>query len=252
MLRWASWYREVQAGREERRAARERAKGTRPRAPGQGLSTEAVGPTGSAGGVASWVSVPEAAAALSCSESSVLRWAREGGLEGGLEGRFDGQVWVSAESVERLAAARAADAEAWVSQEAAAAIVGCSHARVPELVAEGLLVQRPGPRWRASISRESAVRAATAWAARLAAEREAREERRRARATNWPPEDGDVWVTTGTAALALGLTPGGVGARIRAGTLPGTLRGNRYWLRRSDVEVAAAAQAFVRRRHSSP
>lgn len=193
------------------------------------------------------MSVPAAAAALSCSESSVLRWAREGRLEA----RFDGQAWVAAESVQRLAAARAADAEAWVSQEAAAGIVGCSHARVPELVEEGLLVQRPGPRWRASISRDSAVRAAPAWAARVQTEREERETRRRARPTNLPPEDGDVWVTTRTAALALNLTPNGVGARIRAGTLPGTLRGNRYWLRRSDVEVAAAAHAFALRKDAS-
>lgn len=241
VLQWASWYREVQAGRDERRAARERAKGTRPRARGLGLPTGAVDPTARADGEASWIPVTTAAATLACSDSSVLRWAREGGLEG----RFDGQAWVTAESVQRLAAARAADGEAWVSQEAAAAIVRCSHARVPELVAEGLLVQRPGPRWRASISRESAVQAAAVWAARLKTDQDAREERRRARPTNGPPEDGDVWVTTATAALALGLTSGGVGARIRAGTLPGTLRGNRYWLRRADVEVAAAAQAFA-------
>ena len=244
VLEWASWYGEVQAGHVQRRAARERAKGTRARARGLGLPIEAVEPTSRAGDDASWVPVPAAAVALGCSESSVLRWAREGSLEA----LFDGQAWVSAESVQRLAAARAADAEAWVSQEAAAAIVGCTHARVPELVAGGLLVQRPGPRWQASISRKSAERAAQVWAARLQAEQDAREQRRRARPTNHPPEDGDVWVTTRTAALALNLTPNGVGARIRAGKLPGTLRGNRYWLRRSDVEVAAAAQAFSLRR----
>ena len=71
------------------------------------------------------------------------------------------------------------------------------------------------------------------------------------RPTNAPPDDGQVWVTTKTAALVLGLTPNGVGARIRAGTLPAVLRGSRYWLRRVDVETAAAARVFMRRQDTA-
>lgn len=246
VLEWATWYRQVQVERAERRAAREqRQQPRRERAAPRGLGlreilSARVLPRGTdAAPLTRWLPVEDAAQALQCSESSVLRWVRAEGLEA----KFEGRTWVSGESVDRLVAARAADEQVWVSQADAAEIVGCSHGRVPELIEEGLLVQRTGPRWRASISRESAVSAADVWSQRLHAAQAEREERLRTRPTNAAPDDGQVWVTTSTAALALGLTRNAVGERIRAGTLPATLRGNRYWLRRDDVE-AAAGPAF--------
>lgn len=127
-----------------------------------------------------------------------------------------------------------------VTHARAAEIVGCSPAHIPALVAEGLLTQRPGPRIQPSISKDSAE----TWAERARAEEVSREERRAARPSNAPPDDDDVWVSTATAAIALGWSRNRVGDRIRAGTLPAVLRGNRYWLRRADVETAAAARAF--------
>lgn len=254
VLEWAAWYRRVQLERAERRTAREqRQEASRERAAPRGLGVREIlsarAPTEAADAalVSRWLSVEDAALALDCSAGSVLRWVRAGRLEA----RFEGRTWVSGESVDELAAARTADEQAWVSQAAAADIVGCSHGRIPELIEEGLLEQRPGPRWRASISRKSAMSAAVVWSQRLRVAKDERDERRRTRPTNRAPDDGQVWVTTTIAALTLGLTRNGVGERIRTGTLPATLRGNRYWLRRQDVEVAAAAQAFTRRRSTS-
>lgn len=222
-----------------------------------------------------WLSVSEAAFRLDCSESTVLRWAQAGLLVARLVPRahmgdavqashtgtsaagtspVDSppstisptrmRVQVSGASVKHLQRMRATDADEWVSQARAAEIVGCSASRIPVLVAEGLLTQRPGPRIQPSIGKDSAVRAAKVWAERVRAEEVARNERRAARPSNAPPDDDDVWVSTATAALALRLSRNRVGDRIRAGTLPAVLRGNRYWLRRADVETAAAARAF--------
>ena len=244
VLEWAAWYRNVQSDRAVRRKARERRKGSRrPQAARwAGLVEQAV-TFGSPVRDREWMSAAVAALTLGCSEGSVLRWARAGHLEV----RVDGQAWVSAASVARLAAERAANADGWVSHAAAAQLIGCSDASVPALVAEGLLEQRLGPRGQASISRASAEEAARVWAERREGAAVAREERRRARPTNAAPDDGQVWLTTRAAALALGMPPGGVSTRIRVGTLPGVLRGNRYWLRRVDVETAAAARVFMRR-----
>jgi hypothetical protein len=259
VLAWASWYREVKQGQAQRRTERERLREASPRRRrerGAGGASRAqqlaalaqtAGTAGIAGGggatAAEWMSVPAAALALGCSASSVVRWAESGLLTVGVAG---GDVKLSRESVDRLVVERAADAHGWVSQAEAAGIVGCSHARVPELVVEGLLVQRPGPRGQASISRESADEAAQVWADRQAAAHAAREARAAKRPSNAAPNDGQVWVTTETAALALGMSRNGVGERIRAGTLPAVLRGNRYWLRRTDVETASAARVFRR------
>lgn len=263
VLAWAAWYREVKAGQAQRRVERERlreARAERRRERGTGVRGRAerlAGLVAEAGSVdrvgdeeraSGWLSVAAAAFALSCSTSSVLRWAEGGLLEVTTSG---GEVRLSRASVSALAARRAADERDWVSQAEAAALVGCSHARVPELVAEGLLVQRPSPRGQASIGRASTVRAALAWADRQAAHEVARQERAAARPSNAAPDDGQVWVTTATAALVMGMSRNGVGERIRAGTLPAVLRGNRYWMRRTDVETAAAARVFASRRGSS-
>lgn len=202
VLAWAAWYREVKAGQAQRRVERERlreARAERRRERGTGVRGRAerlAGLVAEAGSVdrvgdeeraSGWLSVAAAAFALSCSTSSVLRWAEGGLLEVTTSG---GEVRLSRASVSALAARRAADERDWVSQAEAAALVGCSHARVPELVAEGLLVQRPSPRGQASIGRASTVRAALAWADRQAAHEVARQERAAARPSNAAPMTG--------------------------------------------------------------
>jgi excisionase family DNA binding protein len=266
VLEWADWYHREKAGRAQRRSERERLRETRAARRRDGrpdgrtrverLAALAARPAaasrvddGDDGEAAEWMSASAAALALDCSTSSVLRWAEAGLLEVGAIGD---EVRLSRASVLQLADRRAADAREWVSQAGAAAIVGCSHARVPHLVAEGLLVQRPGPRVQASISRASAEQAAQVWSDRLKVAKAARDERVATRRSNAAPKDGQVWMTTATAALVLGMSRNGVGERIRAGTLPAVLRGNRYWLRRTDVETAAAARAFASREAASP
>lgn len=58
-------------------------------------------------------------------------------------------------------------------------------------------------------SRASAEAASRLWAERNQAAEAARTQRRNVRPTNAPPDYGGVWVTAKTAALALGITPGG-------------------------------------------
>lgn len=167
VLEWAAWYREVKAGQAKRREARERAaaagtsSATRARSSWERLDAEDVED-------GRWLPVGDAALALGCSESSVLRWARAGLLDArsatGAGGGRTAAVF-SVRSIERLKADRAAESEAWVSWEEAARLVGCSVFPIPALIEEGLLVRRPGPHWMPSISRASAV-AARVWAER--------------------------------------------------------------------------------------
>ncbi|MDR7254174.1 hypothetical protein J2X46_003167 [Nocardioides sp. BE266] len=168
VLDWATWYRTVRAGKAERRATRVRAKGTRTSSrPRTAASWQRIDATELASG--DWLTVAEAAGALGCSESSVLRWARAGRLDARLARRSAGErpaVVCSSTSVEKVKSERAAEADAWVNWEEAARIVGCSPFPIPALIAEGLLVQRPGPHWKPSISRASAIAAAPLWAKR--------------------------------------------------------------------------------------
>ena len=242
VLEWAAWYREVKAGQAQRRAARERARA-------------ASKSRGRARGQSPRVSTPEAVEAPEDESGWRSRRRRSswtvrrvrccGGPTAGIwSSRLTVGCGCRRRRLRRLAATRARDAAAWVSQEQAAAIVGCSHARIPELVDEGLLVQRPGPRWQASISRESANAAAVVWARRLREAAADRQARKAARPTNAAPDDGQEWVTTAMRHRCWEMTRNGVGERIRSGTLPAVLRGNRYWLRRMDVESAATAEAM--------
>ncbi len=292
VLSWADWYRETQADiarrRDAREASRQDGRLSAPKRRPVALLTEAMTKVAREAldrnkPVMAWLSVPEAAARLGCSEDTLRRWAEadllvvetippssdrdteqassaHASTRDATFARFPQptvssgrtQVRVSESSVDDLLRVRTADADAWVTQARAAEIVGCSPARIPAMVAEGLLTRRPGPRIQPSISRASAERAAVVWAERARAEAVACQERREARPANGPPDDKDVWVSTATAAIALGLSRNRVGDRIRAGRLPAVLCGNRYWLRRADVETAAAARAFQLLAVSSP
>jgi hypothetical protein len=57
------------------------------------------------------------------------------------------------------------------------------------------------------------------------------------------PDDGDVWLSGPTGALMLGRTPQWVGRLASEERIPAVRRGRRWWLRRLDVEIYAAARA---------
>lgn len=241
VLAWAAWYRDQVEQREARRRERDSAVTAwlrlyAPRRPEDHL----LGPPDQG----EWWSLPTAAERCGVAIETISRWLGDGRLDGVQRAQW----WVTAESVDRLLAERREDAEKWVSIAAACDIVGCSDALIAELVREGLIVQRRGPRGQASIQRESAEHAAVVLAARREAVRVARARRAAMEGRSHAPDDGHVWLSVRTTALVLGLSHSGTTARIRVGTLPATLRGRRWWVRREDAEQAAAARAFEARR----
>jgi hypothetical protein len=184
----------------------------------------------------SWLSLPAAAKRLGVGTGTIRRWLDDGHLDGAQRVAR----WVTEESVERVATERRQDAEAWISLSKARRLLGCSDMTIAKLVAEELVVQRPGRRGQPSINRQSAERACGVLAVRR--ERLHTEHRRRAalRARNEAPDDGNVWLSVKTTALLLGRTQSGTTLRIRSGTLPATRRGRRWWVRREDAERASA------------
>jgi excisionase family DNA binding protein len=74
---------------------------------------------------------------------------------------------------------------------------------------------------------------------------------RQALALARPPADGDVWLSTTTAAAVLGVTQRTVRKRAEEGRIPFAVQSGRRWYRRTDVEVMAAARTFTRARRSS-
>ncbi|MDN4175636.1 helix-turn-helix domain-containing protein [Nocardioides sp. SOB77] len=187
------------------------------------------------------MTLPAAAQRFGVSTVTVRRWMEAGRLEGVRRS----ERWIREESVQRLMDELLEDAATWVSLADAADIIGCSIATVPGFVTEGLVVQRPGPRQQASINRGSAERAGRVLAERREAKRAERRLRDEQRTSNGPPDDGTVWLSVKTTALLLGLSESGVTLKVRAGTLPATQRGRRWWVRRDDAERAAAAKAFA-------
>ena len=59
-----------------------------------------------------------------------------------------------------------------------------------------------------------------------------------------PPDDGDVWLKSTTAALVLGFSPQYLGRLAAQERIPAVRRGPHWWFRRRDVEQQAAARAF--------
>ncbi|MCP3420350.1 hypothetical protein [Nocardioides pinisoli] len=127
----------------------------------------------------------------------------------------------------------------------AAAIIGCGHGPVERMAREGVIERRPGPRGVPSLNRASVGAAGEIWR-REQSEREAAR-RASTRRHNDPPDDGQVWVSTDLAALALDVTANRIRQLVQVGRLPATMCGTKLWLRRDDVERAAAARAFARR-----
>lgn len=226
VVQWAAWYRDLQAHRAS--SPRRRARSTTaPLPPGE------------------WLTTAEAAEILAVQSGTVLRHVELGNLVA----HRGSQVWVSEESVRELAE----ESSRWVSWRVAVDILGCTREDIPRLVAQGHLEQRPAHRTRPSLSLASVEAYAPRYAAeRLEAQRlKVEAERQKAdsllerAARNQPPPDGDVWLDVSTAALVLGLCPSRVLQLAHAELLPASLVGRRWWLRRRDVEQAAAVRAFT-------
>ena len=231
VLAWAEWYATERAAIDARR--RPKPTSTRVRTygppPGPGL----------------WLTATAASARLGVSASTVRRLARQGDLVG----HHGERLWVSTASVE----AHEAEEARWVTHVEAASLIGCTRHDVARLVDAGELAHRVAPRRRPSIDREAAAAFRPLWTERQEALQQAIQERHAARRpATAPPDDGDVWVSTATAALALGITPNAVRQRVERGTLPHRRTAARLWFRRGDVEAAAAAQAFRARATQVP
>lgn len=237
VLAWAEWQREAVA----QRAARRR-ENTEPRRAGRCLrdalrpQDQLLGPPREG----AWLSLPAAAQRLNVTTVTVRRWLEAGRLDGVNRS----ERWVNEPSLVELEAERQQDAAIWISLAAAADIIGCSIKTIPGLVAEGLIERREGPRSQASIKRVSAEQAGRVLAERREAVRAERQMRDERRTRHEAPDDGNVWLSVKTTALLLGLSESGVTLKVRAGTLPATRRGRRWWVRREDAEHAAAARVF--------
>lgn len=154
-----------------------------------------------------------------------------------------------------------ADAEdSWITWVQAAELIGVSTTTINNMVRDGRLEHRPGPRKQPSVSlvsarqvaadRREAQRAAEEAAAERAQARRDRAARRAEAhaAANQPPDDGDVWLSMTETALLLGITKAAVRQKIAADRLPATRHGRRWWIRRQHAENLAAARAARRAR----
>jgi excisionase family DNA binding protein len=225
---WAAWYRNLR----EQKKLNPRPGGPTPR---PARPTPAPLPPGE------WLSTAEAAEILAVTAATVRRHAELGELE---VHRSSARVWVSEKSVRELAD----DQVRWISRRFAADILGCTIDVVLRLLEEGHLEQRPAHRTLASVSRASVEAHAPVFAEQRAAAQRHKAELQNARAErSQGPADGDVWLKVETTALLLELSTSRVLQLVHAELLPATQIGRRWWLRRSDVERAAAARVFLGR-----
>ncbi len=142
---------------------------------------------------------------------------------------------------------------AWITWSQAAELVGCSVSVIERHTRTGRIQSRPlrhRGHYQPTLSRTS-VEAFATWWRPMNAEREQRraERARTARAQEpiGPPDDGQVWLGATTAALVIGCTPQWVGRIASEERIPAVRRGRRWWLRRTDVEIFAAARALEQR-----
>lgn len=190
-----------------------------------------------------WLTAAEAAEQLAASVTTIYRYVESARLQ---VHREDSELWVSQESVRALLEEEAR----WIFADEAGEILGCSKYVVARLVERGHLESRQVARVTPALLRASVVAYAPVLAEQRAqAERKRREIQRRQAAVG-PPCDGQVWLTVATAALLMEMAERNVIYRIQVGLLPATKVGPRWWLRRIDVEQAAAARVFATRMDS--
>jgi excisionase family DNA binding protein len=198
-----------------------------------GLDTARVRPRGDG-----WLTTAEAAAILGRSPHTVGHLARTGRLPWKREGR---RLLVD-EAAVREYAAKAAQ---WVSYIRAAQIVGCSETAILHAVQRGDIKRRKvESNAQPALSRSSVDRFAGEWAVRQA-ERECRRTQREAKKSG-PPEDGQVWLTSATAALVLGITTSRLRQLAQKERVPFTQTGGRRWYRRDHLEQLSGARCLSR------
>ena len=167
--------------------------------------------------------------------------------QGYIVARREGRLWeFDAKSIRAYVEEEAK----WVSAQEAADLTGLNIDTIKRAARRGDIERRLHNHARPSINRASALAYAKRRRRRrqaLARQAAARAERKLSR--DQPPQDGDVWLSVTEAALVLGMTPSSVRKRLTAERLPGVQSpAGRWWLRRSHVEIAAAADAFGRGR----
>lgn len=136
----------------------------------------------------------------------------------------------------------------YVTYNQAAEMLDISRTTVERLIRDGALRTRKMPRSFPSVSAASVREVAEMLRAQNAETSSQRETARRARAEaaerRGPPPGDDVWLDSLTVAAILGVSRARVSELGRKGRLPRTVRADRVWFRRTDVEVFVAARAF--------
>lgn len=137
------------------------------------------------------------------------------------------------------------DEPEWITWQQAADIVGCAPSTMyHHYVDSGVIKHRDHRARRGSLDRASVERFA-AEHRRLLAERDAAR-RRAARPRRPGPRSLEgVWLGSGTTALMFGFSRERLHQLLRAGRIPATREGRRWWFRRDHVEQLVAARAFT-------
>jgi excisionase family DNA binding protein len=139
----------------------------------------------------------------------------------------------------------------WITWSQAAELVGCSVSVIERHKRSGQIRSRPvrvGRHYRPTLDRASVEKFA-AWWVPMNAERERRRAARVPRVPEpiGPPDDDQVWLSLSTVALMLGCSEQWVGRLASRERIPAARRGRRWWFRRLDVEIYAAARALDQR-----
>lgn len=152
-------------------------------------------------------------------------------------------AWMREEHLEAIAQEREEERRLWVSREEVQRLAGCTGGPVDLAIARGRIAVWPGARRRSmpSLERESAERWAREWVERRRGA-ELRRQERAVKEPSGPPEDGNVWLDTATAAKIVGVTENWLSAMAASSRAPVTRRGWRLWWRRDLVEAFAAAR----------
>jgi hypothetical protein len=197
-----------------------------------------------------WVPVAEAARRLGLSPSYVAAGRRTSRFPVVRRGKSD---WLRIEDLESLAQEREHQRSTYLSYEQAAKMAGCSHVAIERAVAKGEIAQRAVKRHRgqSSLKAESVREWAEDWnrrqELRAAAAQERAERVARRQRLNQEPDDEHVWVDAATAALMVGVTPGGLRTMASADRVPHVRVGRRFWFRRDLLEQWMAARVAAPR-----
>lgn len=220
---FATWWHAREARRQELAVTRQRAN----------AATSLVPPTPNPN---DWVHTAAAAQMMGCSESHVPWLARHGRIEGQLLGR---KWWYRIDSIR----AHITERDQWMSEVAAARLIGCDARIIQRAVRDGRLEQRNVHRTQASLALDSVLAFAEQhWAAvhqRRLAHRERERQETERRKQLGPPPDGHAWIGTRDAAIILGVTQERVRALAGRGWYVTELRAGRRWYRQDQVERLA-------------